>query len=178
VRAKKLSARFEAMAGFVCVGERVADIGTDHAILPVYLVREGISPFAILTDISTGPLGKARVAVDKARLAIERAGGYDRGFDIRLGDGLSVLEEGEADTVIIAGIGAETIISILEADPGKAGGFGKYILQPRTRTALLEKWLDRSGWDIMTKTVAEERGRLCDIIVCAPKGGARKEGNQ
>ena len=166
MRAKKLSARFKEIAGFVGDGESVADIGTDHALLPIYLVREGVSPFAILTDISPGPLERARLGVEKAvsmRVASV--------FDMRLGDGLTVLEKSEVDTIIIAGIGAETIVSILEADPGKAGSFRKYILQPRTKTKILDAWLKESGWRILEKTTVEERGRLCDIIVCAPKEG-------
>ena len=160
MREKKLSARFEAMASFVCAGESVADIGTDHALLPIYLVRSGVSPFAILTDISPGPLAKARAGVEKWR--------NDGVFDLRLGDGLDVLEPAEVDAVIIAGVGGETMISMLEADPDKTGSFEKYILQPRTKTKLLEAWLTGSGWNVIEKTTAEERGRLCEIFLCAP----------
>ena len=189
MRAKKLSARFEAMAGFVCAGERVADIGTDHALLPIFLVKEGLSPFAVLTDISPGPLEKARLGVEKAMrtwVGAASSEAYndrvserdDKAFDLRLGDGLDVLKESEVDTVIIAGIGGETIISILEADPDKTESFPKFILQPRTKTGLLEKWLAGSDWKILEKTAAEERGRLCDIIVCTPNVNARKEVKQ
>ena len=183
-RVKKLSARCEAMAGFVGAGERIADIGADHAYVPLYLVREGISPSAILTDIRPGPLEKTRANVEKA---VEHSGDGSIcvrsrtqiepsplcSFELRLGDGLSALENGEADTVIIAGMGGETIISILEADPDKAAGFRKYILQPRTKTELLEGWLQNAGWKVTAKTTAEEKGRLCDIIVCAPKNGLK-----
>jgi len=157
---KKLSARCEAMAGFVDAGESVADIGADHAYVPIFLVREGVSPFAVLTDVNPGPLEKTRASVEKAGVG---------GVDLRLGDGLSVLDKAEVDTVIIAGMGGETIISILSADPVKAGSFRKYILQPRTKTELLERWLADSLWKVLAKTAAEERGRICDIIVCAPK---------
>ena len=162
MREKKLSARFKAMASFINAGESVADIGTDHALLPIYLVREGVSPFAVLTDISPGPLGKARKNVEAAS---------NSNFDLRLGDGLKVLEPAEVDAVIIAGIGSETMISILEADPDKTGSFRKYVLQPRTKTKLLEAWLDGSGWNVIDKTTAEERGRLCEIFLCAPGEG-------
>ena len=195
MRVKKLSPRLEAMAGFVRAGESVADVGADHAILPIYLVREGISPFAVLTDVNPGPL-------EKTRLNIEKANGHKRDgsfcvqkrtqkepsllcptqkepsllcFDLRLGDGLAALAESEVDTVIIAGMGGETIISILEADPGKALSFGKYILQPRTKTGALELWLAGSGWRVLEKTAADERGRLCDIIVCAPKAKEERD---
>jgi len=215
MRVKKLSARCEAIAGFVGAGERIADIGSDHAYVPLYLVREGISPSAILTDIKPGPLEKTRANVEKAvehsgdgsicvrertqiepsplcsvsertqiepsplcsiseRTQIEPSPLCSSplcSVELRLGDGLSALESGEVDTVIIAGMGGETIISILEADPGKAAGFRKYILQPRTKTELLEGWLQNAGWKVTAKTAAEEKGRICDIIVCAPKEG-------
>jgi len=168
VREKKLSARFEAMAAFVRAGESIADIGTDHALLPIYLVRSGVSPFAVLTDISPGPLAKARAGVGKLIASLPAAPRNDGVFDLRLGDGLKVLGPAEVDTVIIAGVGGETIISILEADPDKTGSFKKYILQPRTKKNLLEEWLAGSGWNVIGKTTAEERGRLCEIILCAP----------
>jgi len=158
------------MAGFVGAGESVADIGADHAYVPIFLVREGVSPFAILTDIRPGPLGRARTNVEKAAAA-----GYGGKFELRLGDGLAVLAEGEVDTVIIAGLGGETIISILEADPDKTSSFGKYILQPRTKIELLDKWLDAAGWKATEKASADERGRLCDIIVCSPVGAPKGE---
>jgi len=202
MRTKKLSARCEAMAGFVGAGERIADIGADHASLPLYLVREGISPFAVLTDVKPGPLQRTRESVQKA---LEHSGEETEGdetkgdvpsvlqsktegtspfvsspsvssplcsgFDLRLGDGLDVLAEREVDTVLIAGMGGETIISILKADPAKSGSFSKYILQPRTKTEKLKVWLLSSGWKIFAETIAEEKGRFCDIIVCAPKEG-------
>jgi len=184
---KKLSARCEAIAGFVSAGESVADIGADHAYVPLYLVREGVSPFAVLTDVKPGPLEKTRASVEKAiansrnhseicltnSLANRRRFWCEQNqtciFDLRLGDGLEALTEAEVDTVIIAGMGGETIISILSADPEKAGSFRKYILQPRTKTEMLFRWLADSGWAVLTKTAVEERGRMCDIIVCAPK---------
>jgi len=158
------------MAGFVGAGESVADIGSDHAYVPIYLVREGVSPFAILTDIRPGPLDRARKSVEKAAAA----GGGEK-FDLRLGDGLAVLTEGEVDTVIIAGLGGETIISVLDADPDKTLSFSKYILQPRTKTDLLGEWLDAAGWVVTEKASADERGRLCDIIVCSPMGAPKEE---
>ena len=160
MRAKKLSGRLAAMASFVSAGESVADIGADHGYLPIYLVREGISPFAILTDVQEGPLEKTRISVEKAL--------GSRGVSLRLGDGLSVLDEAEVDVVVIAGMGGETIISILEADPEKTKSFMKYILQPRTKVNELQKWLIKESWNIIFETKAEEKGRLCDIIVCTP----------
>ncbi|MCL1896603.1 MAG: class I SAM-dependent methyltransferase [Clostridiales bacterium] len=191
---KKLNARLSAMAGFVGAGESVADIGADHGYLPMHLVGEGVSPFAILTDANPGPLEKTRVSVTKAGFAdisapVQKvdakagfagtpaaryspgpgAGGW---IELRLGDGLSALARGEVDTVVIAGMGGETIVSILAADPEKARSFGKYILQPRTKTGILRAWVSAAGWKALAETQAEEQGRFCDIIVCTPEASA------
>jgi tRNA (adenine22-N1)-methyltransferase len=169
---KKLSPRLLTMAGFVAPGESVADIGTDHAYLPRYLVANGISPFAILTDMKIGPLRMAWRSVcielgsDEAFLPGRRTGGYE----LRLGDGLAPLSAGEADAVVVAGMGGETIAEILAADPAKSGSFGKYILQPRTKADALRTWLNGAGWRTFAETAAEEKGRMCTIIVAAPGG--------
>jgi len=166
MRVKKLSARLAAVASFVSAGESVADIGADHGYLPIYLVKEGISPFAILTDVQEGPLEKTRISVGKALSRDSKEAGL---ISLRLGAGLSVLEKDEVDAVVIAGMGGETIISILSADPDKTKSFGKYILQPRTKVQELKNWLFNEGWEIKAETKADEKGRLCDIIVCAPQ---------
>ena len=172
MRARKISGRLEAMASFVSDGEKIADIGADHGYLSFYLIREGISPFAILTDVRKGPLEKTRLSAEKASAI---SAGIDTKIELRLGDGLYALEKAEVDAVVIAGMGSETIISILSADPEKTGSFNKFILQPRTKTELLKEWLEREGWSIFTETSAEERGRMCDIIVCAPTKKASEE---
>jgi len=173
MRVKKLSGRLAAMASFVSAGESVADIGADHGYLPIYLVREGISPFAILTDVQEGPLEKTCISVERT---LGKNGFFDNEdprmagrLSLRLGDGLSVLDEAEIDVVVIAGMGGETIISILSADPEKTKSFGKYILQPRTKVNELKNWLINESWKIISETKADEKGRLCDIIVCTPQ---------
>ena len=165
MRARKLSGRLEAMASFVSDGEKIADIGADHGYLSFYLVREGVCPFAILTDVRKGPLEKTRLSAEKA---FKISAGIDTKIELRQGDGLFALEEAEVDAVVIAGMGGETIISILSADPKKTKSFNKFILQPRTKTEPLKEWLECECWNIITETSAEERGRMCDIIVCAP----------
>ena len=155
------------MASFVGPGESIADIGADHGYLPLWLVREGISPFAVLTDVQPGPLEKCRASVEKNLGLVSPE---DSGIELRLGDGLAVLKSGEVDVIVIAGMGAETIVSILAADTGKARSFGKFILQPRTKTDVLLKWIRDNGWEILSETVAPEKGRLCDIIACRPGG--------
>ena len=169
MRVKKLAPRLAAMAEFVSVGESIADIGADHGYLPIHLLREEVIPFAILSDVHKGPLEKTRLSVEKAISQFDVVTDeVDERISLRLGDGLSVIEKGEVDIIVIAGMGGETIIKILSAEIEKSVSFSKFILQPRTKTELLKEWLSGEGWTILAEANAEERGRLCDIIVCAP----------
>jgi tRNA (adenine22-N1)-methyltransferase len=149
----KYTDRIRKLASYVDAGESVADIGPDHGYLSIWLIREGVSPRVIMTDVAEGPLKIARGNAEKYGVT-----------DLRLGDGLAPLAPGEVDTVVIAGMGGETIIGIMEADPEKTASFPKYILQPRTKTAELRSWL-AERYEIVEDIVAEERGRPCPVIV-------------
>ncbi len=105
----KLSKRLATIAALVPPGGRLADIGTDHAYLPVYLVTEGIVPSAVAGEVNEGPFRAAGEALARVGLA-------DR-ISLRFGDGLAVLAPGEADTAVIAGMGGQTIVDILAARP-------------------------------------------------------------
>jgi len=171
-----LNGRLAAMAGFVEQGESVADIGADHGYLPLCLLREGVSPFAILTDAEPGPLERARESVERACGASSSMPPHVEQIDLRQGDGLKPLTEGEVDVVVIAGMGGETISGILMADMAKARSFRKYILQPRTKTDMLRGWLAGAGWTVLAEVAGEEKGRMCDIIVCQPDAVTMMDG--
>ena len=164
---KRLNARLQALAAFIEPGESVADIGADHGYLPLWLVQEGVSPFVVLTDVEAGPLEKTRESVDRW---FSENDSNKALVSLRRGDGLSALNAGEVDAVVVAGMGGETIVSILDADISKSVSFGKYILQPRTKTNVLKEWILKNMWVIISETAALEKGRLCDIIVCKPGG--------
>ena len=103
-----LNSRLSKIAEMVRKGDRVADIGTDHAYLPVYLVKSGISPFAYACDVVDGPLCNACKNIESA--AVEN-------ICIRKGDGLAAVAPSEVDTLVIAGMGGDLIMRILEAAP-------------------------------------------------------------
>jgi tRNA (adenine22-N1)-methyltransferase len=153
----KLSARMQAIADEILPGRSVADIGTDHAMLPIYLYENGISPKIILTDSKEGPLLKARANLEKFKL-------LDFISDLRLGSGLSVLQPGEIDTVVIAGMGGLLISGILGEDPGKSRSFSSFVLQPRTAADELRAWLDASGFSIVNEKLAAEGNRISEIF--------------
>lgn len=152
----KLSERMQTIADRVEPGEVVADVGTDHGQIPVWLFARGVCPKAILTDISDGSLRKAE----------ETAAAYQfgSGLSFRVGDGLEVLKPGEADAVIIAGMGGKLIRQILDADPEHTMSFRKLILQPRKGFGPLRQWLLEHGWRIIREDVVREGNFLPEII--------------
>ncbi len=152
-----LSERLAAIADYVQKGETIADIGTDHGLLPIFLLLESISPKAVLCDIKKGPLEKA-----KANLHIYAP---ETRADLRLGGGLEPLEIGEVDTVIIAGMGGLMITKILEADPMKTRSFRKFILQPRNGRDKLRVWLYNQGYTIVKERLVREGNYICEIFV-------------
>lgn len=114
MRPVELSPRLLAIAHQVPLGARFADIGTDHARLPVWLLEHGRIPSAIAADLKEGPLSRARQTAARHNLT-ER-------ISFRLGDGLTPLGPEEADAVAIAGMGGETIASILGSSVGHLRG--------------------------------------------------------
>src|SRR4051794_11569025 len=100
----KLSHRLSALADWVPQGARFADIGTDHAMLPVYLMQNGKINYAVAGDVHAGPVEAARRQVSEA--------GLEGAVSVRLGDGMSVLSPGEVDTVTLAGMGGSLMVRI------------------------------------------------------------------
>ena len=118
-----------ALCSLIPRGHRVADVGTDHARLPAYLVQRGITTRVIATDIRPGPLARADRTICTHSLG--------NNIELRLGDGLTCVSPDEVDSIVIAGMGADTIIAILEASPWSRQK--NLILQPMThKERLLE----------------------------------------
>ena len=140
----------------------MADIGTDHGSLPLWCLENEVVPYAVLSDVNEGPLERARQRMDSSFVAEDR-------YNLRLGSGLSVLKPGEAQTVVLAGMGGELIASILDEDPDVAETVQRFVFQPRTRAGHLRSWLWEHGWRICAERLAKERGRLCQIFA-AEKG--------
>ncbi len=156
----KLGKRLATIAALVPPGSSLADIGTDHAYLPVYLVSEGLVPRAIAGEVNPGPFAAAGEALARVGLA-------DR-VSLRFGDGLTVLVAGEVDTVVIAGMGGLTIIEILAARPEVTGSLKRLILQPMQAAAPLRRWLAENGWRLVAEALVEEDGRLYEVMAAEP----------
>jgi len=156
----KLSERLKLIADIIEPGSGVADIGTDHGYLPIYLSQTKRYGKIICTDVNKGPLGTA-----KANYALTAP---EAKPDMRLGDGLDPLKPGEVETVVIAGMGGLLISDILEWDIGKSRTFRRFILQPRNNSGKLRKDLARFGFRIIREDIALEAGRYAEIITCEP----------
>jgi len=163
----KLDNRLAAIAAMVPAGSKVADIGTDHAYLPIHLETAGITSGAIAGDIHQGPFQAALAAVRRVNLE-------DR-ISVRFGDGLAVLSPGEADTAVIAGMGGATIIEILSTQPEVTASLSRLVLQPMLAAPALRRWLVANGWRLVDETLAEEDGRIYEIIAAEQGKSAEME---
>ena len=153
----KLGERLGALASFVPVGARLADIGTDHAYVPIELVEKNIAISAIAGDVHSGPFQAAKENVKNL--------GLEHKISVRLGNGLAVLSPGEVDTVVIAGMGGSTIIQILSSEPVVTKSLKRLILQPMVATGMVRRWLAENTWHIIDETLVEDDGRLYEILV-------------
>ena len=153
----KLTDRLLKIANLVTEGKRVADIGTDHGYIPVYLLNNNKVSYAILADVNKGPLENARKEVRHNKLEDK--------VDLRLGSGLEVLKPNEVDEVIIAGMGGMLISDLLEAKKDVAHTVDKLILQPMQAQGELRKYLYNNGYEILDEVLVKEDFRIYEIIV-------------
>lgn len=157
----KLTPRLAALAELVPHGSIVADIGTDHAYLPVYLVQERGCRLVVASDISPGPLALARETVAAFNCLHK--------IDLRLGNGLQVLRADDAiETVVIAGLGGRSIAALLEEGREQLRQAQRLILQPMQDAALLRLYLAGHGFALLQETLVLEGSRLYEIIMAAP----------
>jgi tRNA (adenine22-N1)-methyltransferase len=156
-----LSARLAAVAACVPAGARLIDVGTDHAQLPVWLVQTGRVTHAWASDVRPGPLESA------ARLVAETETG-DR-ISLCRTDGLQGFGPADGDTITIAGMGGETMVSILSAAPWTKKDT-LLVLAPQSKQAVLRRWLCDSGYTVQTEALVQDAGRIYPIMQV--RGGA------
>lgn len=155
-----LSGRLEALAQQVKQGETMADIGTDHGFLPIYLFQHGICPMVIMTDVSEKALARAQEHGEGV------LGLFPENF--RKGDGLGPISPGEVNVVALAGMGGILMSEIMAADLPKAKSIEKFVFQPRNHPEILRQWLFHNGFSILKESLVRERRNLCEIIVASP----------
>lgn len=151
-----LSRRLQAIADLVPAEARVIDVGTDHAMIPVWLAQTRRVVHVWASDIRTGPLQSANRLIDET----------DTGdvVETRLTDGLQGFGPEDGDTVIIAGMGGETMVSILSEAPWTVHGT-LLILEPQSKQDILRRWLFENGYVILRELLVKDAGRIYPILL-------------
>ncbi len=152
----ELSKRLRAVAGLVTEGASVADIGTDHGYMPIYLIMTGTARKAIASDINAGPLERARIHIQES--------GMTGQIEARRSDGLKAIRPGEADTMIAAGMGGGLIIKILDEGKDVTGQMKELILQPQSEIKKVRSYLIGHGFSIAEEDMVEEEGKYYPVM--------------
>lgn len=135
----------------------IADIGTDHAYVPIYLSQNNIIDMAIATDLKEGPLKIAKQNIKKYNLSGK--------IELRLGSGINPLKAGEVSSVIIAGMGGELIVNILAENLEKALSAEYLILQPMNSQDMLRKWLSENNFSLVKEDISVEGFKVYNLII-------------
>ena len=147
----QLSKRLQSVANLVTKGQRVADIGCDHAYTSIYMVKKEIATHVIAMDINKGPLEKAKANVKAYR--------YEDIIETRLSDGAKKLEVGEVDALLISGMGGALMIKILSERMDVFHSLNEVILQPQAEIHLVRKFLHEQGFSIIQEIFLKEDGK-------------------
>lgn len=154
----RLSERLLAVASFVEQGAVVADIGSDHAYLPSYLIKEGIIQKAIAGEVAIGPFESAKNNVVRQ--------GIENRVTVRLGNGLAAVDENDrVDTITIAGMGGSLIATILTEGTEKLLGVKRIIVQPNIHAKGIREWATVNGWKIVNEAILKEDGKIYEVLV-------------
>ena len=156
----ELSKRLQTVANAVTPGSRVADVGTDHGYVPIYLVERGLCPGAIAMDVNEGPLARAEEHI--------RAEGLSDRIQTRKSDGLAALAPEETDAVVIAGMGGALMCRILQDASAFLEAGRELILQPQSEWFKVRRLLSASGYRIIQEWFLEEEGKYYVVIKAGP----------
>lgn len=153
-----ISERLKCVAGLVNKGARVADIGTDHAYLPIYLVQNEISNKVYACDVRKEPLRRAKLHIDEYGLSDK--------ITTQLCDGLKGINKGDVDTVTICGMGGKLMKNILKAGIDKLGDNTQLVLSAQSELRDFRKYLLETGIDIKSEHMLLEDGKYYFIFDC------------
>ena len=150
-----ISKRLLACAEFIHPGDVVADVGCDHGYLGIHLLTGGIARQVFASDVNEGPLQAARRNAEKYGVA-------DR-ITFHLSDGVAQVPR-DFDVLVCAGMGADTMVSILESAPWLKSDRYRLVLQCQSKTPLLRRYLSENGWEITTESVLKD-GRFLYTVM-------------
>lgn len=152
----QISRRLETVAGMITPGCILADVGTDHAYIPIYLAAGGNIQKAFAMDVNKGPLVKAVEHIKQY--------GLEGQIETRLSDGLEKLQPGEADSILIAGMGGPLTVRILQNGEQTALAAKELILQPQSEIREVRRWLEEKGFQIVQEEMVEEDGKYYPMM--------------
>ena len=152
----QLAKRLQAVADLVTPGKRLADIGTDHGYVPIWLYEQGRIPSALAMDLREGPLQRAKEHI--------RMHGLDEKIKTRLSDGLEKLLPGEADSIVIAGMGGMLVVKILTQGQAVLDSVQELILQPQSDLDAVREYLHRTGFVIVQEEMVFEEGKYYPMM--------------
>lgn len=156
----ELSKRLSAVASEVTKGNLLADVGTDHGYIPIFLLQKGIVPRAIAMDVNQGPLDRAAEHVKEY--------GLEDVIETRLSNGLQKLEAEEADSIVIAGMGGALMTEILEKGQHVLTQGKELILQPQSELFKVRHFLHDHGYQIIKEKILKEEGKHYFILKAIP----------
>jgi len=160
--APPLSPRLAALACAIAPGSRVADVGSDHGLLPLWLAANGRAAYCLAVEKTEELL--AGVARPPAGVSWAERLGY------RAGDGLRAIHpDDRIDTIVLAGLGGRTIVQLLEAPGTASPDLKRLIVQPRSEPALVRRWLGDHDWRLVTEGLTEDHRRF-HLTVAAERG--------
>lgn len=160
----ELSKRLKAITEMVTKGNRVADVGCDHGFVSIYLYQEGISPKVYAMDVRSGPLLRAKEHME--------AYGLSAYIETRLSDGVQALSEGEADTLICAGMGGRLMAKILSEGADKIALMRELVLQPQSELCFFRRYLRENGFLIVQENMILEDGKYYPMMRVLPASWA------
>jgi len=147
-----LSERMQMVADMISRGNVLADIGCDHGFVSIYLLEKGICPKVIAMDVNEGPLLRAKEHIDER--------GLTSYIDVRLSNGMEKLLLGEADSILIAGMGGRLVIKILTDSMEKAKQLKEIVLQPQSEIHLVRQFLRDCGFHILHEDMVKDNGKF------------------
>ena len=155
-----LPPRLRAVARAVLPNRPMADIGTDHARLPAWLVHSATVPRAIACDVAEGPLAHARrTLLAFPELAIE----------LRAGSGLSPISPGEVGTCVLAGMGGALMRELVDASPTVTASLDRLVLQPNTDWPSTRAWIAAHAWTLVDEQIVQDRRHHYLVLVVDPR---------
>ncbi len=152
----ELSKRLQAVAELVGTGLIVADVGTDHGYIPIYLLETKKTPRAFALDINPGPLLRAKEHIKEH--------GLEDRIEVRQSDGVKALSKGECECVVIAGMGGALAIKIMEEGKEIFHGLEEFVLQPQSELAKVRRYLCENGYTVIAEDMVLEDGKFYPMM--------------